>query len=461
MDSRADGAPKTGAPSPEAQTSDPANAPLAIPGPAPTSTPAASTSGPLSPHTPDAAPTPWRNPRFRWFALGNALNNVGEGMYDVALPLLVYGLTGSVVIMGVTAAVLPATLLLGPILGAVADRRGSNLLVAAGLTTQLVASTVLSVLILVGGLGPAVLVVLVVVLQIGGATYRVGWMTSVPELFPETPVRARGTLSSLFVATTIIGPLLVGVLLARVGYVGLLWLNTLSFLAPVAVFLAGIRPAPKVRTHTPDGGFVVDGLRVGFDAMWNHATLRRLTLVMLPFDLVESAAIPTLALFHMRDTLSIPASTVASLFAAMNVAALVGALFVSERRVFRPTRLVAAIIVVSAGALATAASPAVLVAGAAIVILMLLSGAASSLQSMVVVEFVPQEVFGRASGVLRLIHGVPSVLGPLAVAALVPLVGTSGSFGVLAGVALIGALGFMLIGKSEASGVTRESRVQA
>ncbi|GAA1137410.1 MFS transporter [Nocardioides aquiterrae] len=390
-----------------------------------------------------AAPSPWRIPRFRWFAAGNTINNVGEGIYDIALPLLVYGQTGSVVVMGIVAALTPGTLLLGPALGALADKGGAGRLLVVGLVVQLAAAVVLSTLVSTHHLGLGPFLALAVVLQVAGAVYRVGWMTGVPEMFPESPVRARGSLSSLFIATTIVGPLLVAVLLPLVGYSGLLWINCLTFVAPLLVQASGIRPAPRP-WQSGVKGIVLDGMRVGFATLRGDARLRRLTVLMLPFDFVESAAVPALALYHLRDTLQVSASAVATLFAVMNVAALVGSLAVSERRVFDPVRVVSIITVASALALVGASVPVVAVVVAALTILMLLSGAAGSAQSMMVVHFVPQEVFGRSSGVLRLIHGVPAVLGPLAVAALVPWLGTTAVFVILALMAVTSAAAMLL-----------------
>ncbi|MCD4534248.1 MFS transporter [Nocardioides sp. cx-169] len=385
-----------------------------------------------------AAPSPWRSPRFRWFATGNTVNNVGEGIYDIALPLLVYGETGSIVVMGVVAALTPGTLLLGPVLGALADKGGAGRLVVSGLIVQLAAAVILSIMVALDQLSLGPFLALAVVLQLAGAVYRVGWMTGVPEMFPESPVRARGTLSSLFIATTIVGPVFVAVLLPLVGYAGLLWINCLTFVAPLLVHAFGIRPTRRP-WQAGTRRIVSNGLRVGFATLRDDARLRKLTLLMLPFDFVESAAVPALALYHLRDTLDVSASRVATLFAVMNVAALVGSLAVSERRVFDPVRVVGVITVASAFALVGASVPVVAVAVAALTILMLLGGAAGSAQSMMVVHFVPQEVFGRASGVLRMVHGVPAVLGPLAVAAMVPVLGTTSVFAILALIAVASA----------------------
>lgn len=92
---------------------------------------------------------PWRDRSFGVFAVGNLVNNIGESAYTVALPLLVYQLTGSLGAMAVLMAATPVALLLGPVLGAVVDRHGSRVLVVPGLLLQLVAAVCLNVLLLV------------------------------------------------------------------------------------------------------------------------------------------------------------------------------------------------------------------------------------------------------------------------------------------------------------------------
>lgn len=52
---------------------------------------------------------------------------------------------------------------------------------------------------------------------------------------------------SLFVTSNIVGPLLVAVGVGLVGYLGLLWFNAATFLAPIAVWLMGIHPPAKER----------------------------------------------------------------------------------------------------------------------------------------------------------------------------------------------------------------------
>ncbi|UAL29957.1 MFS transporter [Nocardioides rotundus] len=397
-------------------------------------------------HPEQSEPSPWLNPRFRWFAAGNTFNNIGDGVEAALIPLLIYAETSSVTWMGIAAALTPGTLLLGPVMGSVADKYGSARLVVGGLGMQLVAASLLAWMVTADKFQIGLFFALAGILQVAGSVYRVGWMSSVPELFPGSPVRARGTLSSLFVATTIAGPLVVAALLPVVGYGGLLWLNCTTYVAPVLVYFAGVRPARRQGDGGSSLAMVIDGFKTGFVVFWGHRQFRLLTLILLPYEFVGSAAMPTLAVYHLRDSLTVPAATVATIIAVLNGAALMGSLWVSERRVFNPGRVVGVVTVGAALALFGASMSSVVIVVGSLTLLMALDGAAGATHSMTVVKFVPHEVFGRTSGVVRLIHGVPAVTGPLVIAAVVPVIGTGYAFLALAGIAVASAVAFFAAG---------------
>ncbi|WP_018587548.1 MFS transporter [Salinispora arenicola] len=386
---------------------------------------------------PEIEPSPWRNSRFRAFAAGNAINNIGESVYDVTLPLLAYELTGSLAVMGVLAAMTPATLLLGPLLGGAADRWGSRVLVVPGLLVQLVTALAMNLVALRPQAPLWLLIVLAAILQVAGATYRVGWMTGVPQMFPAAPVRSRGTLSSLFVATTIIGPVIVASTIGLVGYRGLLWINLATFVAPLVVWFLGIHP-PPIKHKTADSGRRRGfGLGEGWVAIRSSPPLVASLLVLFPLEFVMAAATPVLATYHMRDTVHLPAAQVAVVFGAMNVAALLGALSVSERKRFRPGPVLAATTVGLTIGLLCASVTVVWVMVAALLVYKFFDGAAGSTASMLSVHYVPDSVFGRASGLLRLAHGIPSTLGPILLLPLVQVLGTGNTFVVLGLVGLV------------------------
>ncbi|MGH3345222.1 MAG: MFS transporter, partial [Carbonactinosporaceae bacterium] len=260
------------------------------------------------------APSPWRDRRFVIFAAGNLTNNIGDAIYAVALPLLVYELTGSLAVMSLLAALAPATLLCGPLLGAVADRFGARALVVPGLIVQLVAAFLLN-LSATGEKAPLwALTLFGALIQIGGAAYRQGWMSGIPTMFPSNAVRTRGTLGSLYVASTIIGPAIVGVGLSWLGYLGLLWLNLATFVAPIVVWWLGIHPPPPVARTDPGGFRIHHEVAEGWRIIRAHRRFFQCTMMVLPIDFISSIGTLTLATFYLRDRWHVPADDVGTIF---------------------------------------------------------------------------------------------------------------------------------------------------
>jgi MFS family permease len=385
----------------------------------------------------DAMVSPWADRRFRLFAAGNIINNIGEAMYDLTLPLLVYELTGSLLVMTLLAAMVPATLLLGPLLGSIADRWGPRVMVMPGLVVQLGAAFVINTVAVSGQHANWFLLFFFgALVQIGGSMYRVGWMTAVPLMFPESAVRARGALGSLFVASTFIGPLIVAATLPSLGYIALLWVNLATFVAPMVVWWLGIKPA---RGHEHDGTKfeILRSLRQGWDAIRQEPRLLGAVVTMLPLEIVASTATTTLTLFYLRESFHLSASAVSACVVAMNLAAFLGSIAVSERTRFpvRPTLLV--ITVGMAATLFVIAAPVLVVALGALCLFFAFTGSAGVTSSMLTITYVPADVMGRAFGILRLIWGVPNVLAPAIIPLIVVWTSVRATYVVLGLVALV------------------------
>lgn len=385
--------------------------------------------------------SPWADPRFRLFATGNIINNIGEAMYDLTLPLLVYDLTGSLVVMTALAAMVPATLLLGPVLGAVADRWGSRVMVMPGLLVQFTAALAINTVavsadhtnwVLLFGFGALV--------QIGGAMYRVGWMTGVPTMFPQCPVRARGVLGSLFVASTFIGPLIVAAALP-LGYRNLLWINLGTFLAPMVVWWLGVKPPWTAQPR--DRRFDLAGsLRIGWTTVWRERRLVGAVLTMLPLEFVGATSTTTLMIFYLRGSFRLSASAVSGAVVAMNLAAFLGSVVISQRARFPVRPTLAVVTVGMVACLFLIAVPHLPVVLAALTLFFALTGAAGVASSMLIVAYVPTDVMGRAFGILRLIWAVPAIAAP----ATVPLVaGWSGVRATFVGLGLVASLAVAIL----------------
>ncbi|MEU7858746.1 GTP cyclohydrolase II RibA [Nonomuraea sp. NPDC049141] len=385
-------------------------------------------------------PSPWRSRRFVLFATGNTVNNVGEGVYTAALPLLAFDLTGSVVLMSLLAALVPIGLLLGPLFGVVVDRWGPRVLVVPGLVVQIMAASALNVFALADGAPIVLLFVLGGIIQLAGAAYRAGWMAGVPTMFPECPVRSRGTLKSLFLATLVIGPLLVGLLLPVVGYLGLLWFNVVTCVVPILVWAMRIKPPRLVRLAPAGvralGADLVDGWRI-FRA---DRAVMIATVIKFPLVFIGSSGTMTLALFILQDRWKIPADKVGLIMTGCAVGGLAGSLALSQRREFR---LYPSLIAGAAGltvALFAMAVPVLAALIAAMVLLTAVNGMLAASLEMMIVKHVPQAGIGRVSGILRLLGGIPAFVAPLLVPVGVAAIGAQPTFALLGAVGLAAAV---------------------
>jgi GTP cyclohydrolase II len=369
------------------------------------------------------------------FATGNTVNNIGEGVYTAALPLLAFDLTGSVVLMSLLAALVPVGLLLGPLFGVAVDRWGPRVLVVPGLLVQIAAACALNLFALRDGAPVALLFVLSGVIQLSGAAYRAGWMAGVPVMFPGSPVRSRGTLKSLFLATLVIGPLLVGLLLPVAGYLGLLWFNVATCVVPVLVWAAGVKPPRVVRQARAGVRALAADLADGWRIFRADRALMIATVVKFPLVFIGSSGTLTLALFVLQDRWRVPADQVGLIMTGCALGGLAGSLALSQRREFRlyPTLLAGAAGL--SAALLAMALPVLAVLVAALVLLYAVNGMLAASLEMMIVKHVPQEGLGRVGGLLRLFGGIPAFVAPL----LIPLgVTTAGPQATFAALGVIG-----------------------
>lgn len=391
---------------------------------------------------PAAAASLWRRPRFVSFSAGVFANNIGDGIYAVTLPLLSYDLTGSLHVMALLSAVTPVSLLLsGPLLGHVADRYGTRALVLSGLAVQFLAVLVL-ILVLDSDIRPGawLLVLCELSVQFGGATYRSGWFASLPALFPDQPGQARGVQSASFRITTVLGPLLAGALLGPLGYVGLLWVNLGSFLVPVGVWLAGVRPPRKTEDHQPHDGFA-RSILAGWRVLRSSRAVFT-TMVLVAFvEMLGGTGSQALSVFYLRDELRLSGGRVEIVLTVVNLCAAGGALW-ATRIAGEGSRLRMGPIAL--GTLLTAAGSLVLMtAGAAVAVTLAmvgLFGAYSVLNvaaEVLLYRTMPAEYIGRLWGLWRLVCGGAEALGPLVISTSSSVLPVRGVFLVLGVIAIL------------------------
>lgn len=186
-------------------------------------------------------------PRFRLFAIGQAISIVGGWIQQIALSWLIYRLSGSVLLLGVSGFLTQIPfLIVSPFAGALTDRvRRVRMLV----TVNVVLAGLASVLAIMAALGVEdVRFYLALALCSGTATAfetpgRQALLSIIVEdrkLLPS----AIGVNSMLFNMGRIIGPTIAGILLLRLTEAWCFALNALSFGAVIVALILMRLPDP-------------------------------------------------------------------------------------------------------------------------------------------------------------------------------------------------------------------------
>ncbi len=270
-----------------------------------------------------------RHRDFRLYAGGMAVSLAGTWMQNMAQAWLVYRLTRSEWMLGLTwfCASLPV-LLLSPIAGAMADRWPRRSIVMATQVVGMVQAAILAALTISGRVEIWHVLVLAFVLGISTAFD----IPSRQSLFihlvgKDDLLNAISLNSATFNVARVIGPSVGGFIVALWGEGMCFLLNSLSFIA-VLVCLAAmrVREQPRAQAESP-----VDSLKEGIAFV--RRTPEALALLAL-CGLISLAGSPgtTLAPVFAEGIFKMGAQGLGLLSAGMGVGAILGTLSLARRR---------------------------------------------------------------------------------------------------------------------------------
>ena len=202
-----------------------------------------------------------RHRDFRYFFIGALISNSGSWLQNLAIPFVLFELTGRPVWVGLAgfAQFLPA-FLLGPLGGSMADRLDRRRVLLAVQSAMAVAAGLVWVTWAIGWRDPYLILVLTALTGILSGLMIPSWQAFVASLVPREDLPSAITLNSTqFNASRAIGPALAGLLLATAGPGLAFLLNTISFGAVIAM-VAVVRARPTDRkSSAPDN--VIESFR--------------------------------------------------------------------------------------------------------------------------------------------------------------------------------------------------------
>lgn len=264
----------------------------------------------------------FRHRNFRLFFTGQLVSLMGTWMQTVAQSWLVYSLTHSPFLLGLTAFCSQITLFfLAPFGGLVADRVDRRRLLLLTQSAAMLQAAVLAVLTLTGNVAVWQIVVLALGLGLINAFDMPTRQAMLLDMVGREDLRhAIAVNSMMFNLARVVGPSLAGGLIALTGEGWCFALNAASFLAVLAsLWLMRLTPRPP-RRHDRPLAEIAEGYRYSF-----HNRLIRMSLFLVAASSCFGAAYLTLMPAFARDMLHGSAAHYGTMMAAVGVGAFIGA----------------------------------------------------------------------------------------------------------------------------------------
>ena len=195
-----------------------------------------------------------RNFNFSVYYTTAFVSNAGTFMQGVGVPFVMYELTKSNTWVGASVfAVMIPSLLMGPIVGTLADRRDRRMILLGSSIVQLIAATALWLLAINDALTPWRIVGCLVVAGFGAGFQNATAHALIPLLVPHEQLMPAIRLNAVnFNVARVIGPVAGSLVLTHWGYRSTFALNALSFLVViVGLLLARPRRIVYSGAHEP------------------------------------------------------------------------------------------------------------------------------------------------------------------------------------------------------------------
>ena len=266
---------------------------------------------------------------FRLYFAGQAVSILGSWIQQVAMSWLVYRLTGSAALLGITSffGLIPQ-LVVGPLAGAWIDKHDKKKWLIGVQSLMALQALVLAVLTGMKWIDPPFIVAMALCLGILSsfdAPLRQSLLGSFVGSREDLP-NALALNAMLFNAGRFIGPPIAGLLLSLTSETFCFAINALSFLALIAAIkLVRNEPPPRAT------GSVGDVFKEGVAYAWQTWTVRMLILTLIVMNMTASSYVVLLPIFA-REIFGGDATTLGWLWGAAGCGAFLSTVFLTTRK---------------------------------------------------------------------------------------------------------------------------------
>lgn len=353
-----------------------------------------------------------RHRNFRLYLTGQGISQAGTWMQTVAMGWLVIELTGSGALLGlVTAAQFLPVLILGPIAGAIADRRSRWHILQ---TTQVLAGLLaafLGVMVATGTIRTwSLFVIAALIGTVNSFDTPVRTSFTYELVGADDITGAVGVTSTVTNVARIIGPAIAGGVIALAGLSWCFFANAISFCVCIVTFSLMRRSdfVPKAESAGRKGQ-----VREGFRVVWADPRLRTpmmMTLVIGTLAYENQISLPLLAKF----TFGGDAGSYGFLSSALGLGSVIGGVLVARSGRATHRRLGLAALFLGVAMLAASLMPSMAAMIAAMVVVGMGSVAYVTMTSATLQLNAPDEMRGRVLALyVTAIIGTTPIGGPI------------------------------------------------
>ena len=266
---------------------------------------------------------------YRLFFMGQIVSLVGTWMQSVAQSWLVYRLTGSSFLLGITGfcSQIPV-FLMAPLGGMLADRHSRHRIVIATQSSAMVLAVILAALTLLGHIKVWEIIALATLLDVVNAFDIPARQAFVVEMIhPQDLINAIALNSSMVNSARMIGPAIAGLTVAAVGEGWCFLANGVSYIAVITgLLMMKITPRPRKSGHSG-----VKSVVEGFRWVAHTGPIRALLLLLGVVSLTGMPYMVLMPIFADR-ILHSGARGLGMLMAASGLGALSGTLVLASKR---------------------------------------------------------------------------------------------------------------------------------
>ncbi|MFC2021685.1 MFS transporter [Chloroflexota bacterium] len=375
-----------------------------------------------------------RNFRFLWTS--NFLYQITWWMLLLVMSWLSYELTNSAFMVALFTAARLFPTLLGPFIGAIADRVNRRQLMLLMQALQVIFASTLAILTATGLLE---FWHLAVIGFLDGlvftAVYSTGYalaMDIVGERYITNAVALNVVATDI---TRIIGPLVGGVLIATLGAANCFWAATIACAFAIIPLLRLETPARIITTIEKS---VWQDIVAGFKYTMRNRDMVSVLAVTFSANVFLWPAFHSFMPIFAKDNLGLGANGLGYLLATMGGGALIGAIILASMGNFKRKGLIylwgTSLMAIFFGIFALSRS--LPLALALVGLFGLTSSAFATLQATLMLTLAPEDMRGRSSGFLRLAIGIYT-FGALGIGVLANAIGASLATSIFCGILFI------------------------